>query len=638
MPQQPDLLAISIDDVQPAAGKGGPRLWVRRLVIWRGVGDPIRAVTLRPGLNIIWSPDSGTENEAMGHGGGKTSFCRLLRYCLGENSFGSHALREVVARKIPDGYVGAEVVLDGEAWVVLRPIGVDNRHYCAKGEVLEAAFGREMPHTGLGALCDAITQAFMPEAASRMPLANPVEEAWEVALAWLTRDQECRLLSALEWRSAQTESHSASRQRQLSQADRLVIVRLLVNALSAGEMEASRLAEECSVKIEQTRRQRRRLQHLVEDMQEDLSQKFGASDAQADFWKAQAAEAVVQAEAAADPQLYERLTKAREDKDGAERALTQLGNQLAGLNADLATKTELRKTIDNNSAKAHTHVYDAQNPVCKTCGTRMDQKALDFVREREQERDDLIGKIAEIAGDIGALESNISAVKYQIAAAQQAAKPLAEAVIALERALVDQSRRLSAAKGDITMSTRYATHLGELKTSTNTIEQLVQLQSTHLNAASEHRVAALQNVDRLSLLFDAVLKFLIPETANGKIDLEQNELNLRFQMGGDRSTAAVDSLKIVAFDLATLLLTIEGRTQLPAFLIHDSPREADLGLSIYNRLFTMSQKLEEIGGTPLFQYIVTTTTAPPEAFQKEPWQRLELHGAPADKRVFGMDF
>jgi hypothetical protein len=40
---------------------------------------------------------------------------------------------------------------------VLRPIGIDNRHYCAKGEELEAAFGGEMPHTGLGALRDAIT-------------------------------------------------------------------------------------------------------------------------------------------------------------------------------------------------------------------------------------------------------------------------------------------------------------------------------------------------------------------------------------------------------------------------------------------------------------------------------------------------
>jgi hypothetical protein len=43
--------------------------------------------------------------------------------------------------------------------------------------------------------------------------------------------------------------------------------------------------------------------------------------------------------------------------------------------------------------------------------------------------------------------------------------------------------------------------------------------------------------------------------------------------------------KVVAFDLAALCLTIEGATRIPSFLVHDSPREADLGGSIYGRLF-----------------------------------------------------
>jgi hypothetical protein len=187
------------------------------------------------------------------------------------------------------------------------------------------------------------------------------------------------------------------------------------------------------------------------------------------------------------------------------------------------------------------------------------------------------------------------------------------------------------------MSTRYATHLGELQSSATAIDDLTAKQGEETRKATEQRNASLQTVARLSLLFDAVLKYLIPDGASGTINLDQNDLNLRLQMGGERSTAAVDSLKIVAFDLAAMLLTIEGRTQLPAFLIHDSPREADLGLSIYNRLFMLGEKLEGMGSSPLFQYIVTTTTAPPEAYRKEPWQRLELHGAPPDKRLFATD-
>jgi len=103
--------------------------------------------------------------------------------------------------------------------------------------------------------------------------------------------------------------------------------------------------------------------------------------------------------------------------------------------------------------------------------------------------------------------------------------------------------------------------------------------------------------------------------------------------GGDRTSAAIESLKIAAFDLAVLIRSIEGRTNLPAFLIHDSPREADLGESIYALLFQYVLNLEAVGDTPMFQYIVTTTTAPPKDMQSERWVRLELHGSPPDQRL-----
>ena len=78
-----------------------------------------------------------------------------------------------------------------------------------------------------------------------------------------------------------------------------------------------------------------------------------------------------------------------------------------------------------------------------------------------------------------------------------------------------------------------------------------------------------------------------------------------------RSTAALDSLKVIAFDLAAMCMSIEGGAHQPAFLIHDSPREADLGLSIFHRLFHLVHGMEGIGERPQFQYILTTTTSPP---------------------------
>jgi len=72
-PSQPDLFAASLEGFTPLNGDG-PRLWIRRMVIWNSPDDaPIRDITLRKGLNIVWSPDADADGAPMGHGGGKTS-------------------------------------------------------------------------------------------------------------------------------------------------------------------------------------------------------------------------------------------------------------------------------------------------------------------------------------------------------------------------------------------------------------------------------------------------------------------------------------------------------------------------------------------------------------------------------------
>ncbi|HEX7602923.1 MAG TPA: hypothetical protein VF316_15005, partial [Polyangiaceae bacterium] len=72
-----------------------------------------------------------------------------------------------------------------------------------------------------------------------------------------------------------------------------------------------------------------------------------------------------------------------------------------------------------------------------------------------------------------------------------------------------------------------------------------------------------------------------------------------------------------AFDLAALTLGIEGHGSFPGFLIHDGPREADLDLPIYAQVFRYAVQLEQaFDGDPGFQYIVTTTTPPPEDLQE----------------------
>jgi hypothetical protein len=131
----------------------------------------------------------------------------------------------------------------------------------------------------------------------------------------------------------------------------------------------------------------------------------------------------------------------------------------------------------------------------------------------------------------------------------------------------------------------------------------------------------------------------LPDGVQGSIKLDGNGLKVdaEFSGRGEVSTAALDSLKIVAFDLAALHLAIEEKADLPPFLVHDSPREADLDGQLYAGLFKLVHQWEEKTRVPCFQYIITTTTAPPPELQGDSHVKLRMSSTPAEERLFRMD-
>jgi hypothetical protein len=83
----------------------------------------------------------------------------------------------------------------------------------------------------------------------------------------------------------------------------------------------------------------------------------------------------------------------------------------------------------------------------------------------------------------------------------------------------------------------------------------------------------------------------------------------------------LETPRIIGFDLAVLVSGVEGRGAHPLFHVHDGPREADMDVSIYWSVFALLRALEESYGSrvPAFQYIITTTEAPPEGLRQAPW-------------------
>lgn len=134
---------------QPDFSRPIPSLWVKELRIYSefslGENNLLRTITLRPGLNILWAKprqrSQGNTQRATGvsgHATGKTTFCRFLRYILGETAFGTEEQRTRLRDKFPQGCVVAEVHIDGEPWLIRRPFRVGGApHLAFRGRTMD---------------------------------------------------------------------------------------------------------------------------------------------------------------------------------------------------------------------------------------------------------------------------------------------------------------------------------------------------------------------------------------------------------------------------------------------------------------------------------------------------------------------
>jgi hypothetical protein len=129
-PELPGLAIKAVDgppSLVPAMGREQPSLWVKTLAIhsdWPPSKDTLlRQMNLRRGLNILWarpSSEASVGTKLTGHGAGKTTFCRMLRYVLDDATFGTKDFREAFGD--PDrggfrnGWALGEVIVAGEQW------------------------------------------------------------------------------------------------------------------------------------------------------------------------------------------------------------------------------------------------------------------------------------------------------------------------------------------------------------------------------------------------------------------------------------------------------------------------------------------------------------------------------------------
>lgn len=659
MPKQPDLLGLQPLTVTPAKGLEGPRLWVRRLVIWKEPGgEKVRDIALRPGLNVIWSPDgtddttSAEQANAIGHGSGKTLFCRLIRYCLGEDRFATESQRDQIGNAFLNGIVGAEVMLDGTCWAIVRPLGARRRHMAVANGNLEEIAAGEGTSTGMEPFIEAVDRSVITTALAELVRPRSDGPIWPIALAWLTRDQECRFDDVLDWRSPTSESDSPMPASGQEKGPRLEALRAFLMAITPEEQTTR---SEVNDLTEQRRILDQEIGHRRWEIERTQGRLLFALDLEGqslpemplliDVLRQSADERL-----ATTSQLpaggSAELAAAREQHEAARREWMRLDGERIRVEALIPAEERALAMTQGELPSLSYSQAEAESPICPICEVPIDRALAEGCK--------LSHKIPDAEACRLRCEKRKREHEEQgqtlTALREEKTRSLQELVLAKQQ--LDQSANRVAAI-EKTRDAREATWYNARRVQDD-VERLAGFIDAQDDAAENlrkigakldserERLGAFRDKQarvfgRLSEKFDPIIRRLVGHQAKGRITLKGSGLDLSVDMGGDRRTAAIDSLKVIAFDLAAMCLSIEGATRIPSFLLHDSPREADLGLSIYGRLFDIADELERVGKAPLFQYIVTTTTAPPAEFRGPPYLQLKVYGDPPAQRLLGVD-
>lgn len=612
-----------------------PRLWVETLWLLDSLTaqQPLREIPLQRGLNLIVSPPG---SGSSGHGVGKTAFCQLLRFVLDDPlwSSGSTLRDELLnSRELKEGAVAARVHVGGEAWTVLKP-WLHQKHYRAS----RTADWRQLA-TG-----DAENEFSAYQAALRRHLVEilPVQELptskqsieWYQILAWCSRDQNARYHNYYQWRaegagfSLPAKSPASLMQIVLGLLHDATTLRDLDSTAREIEDQKSKLQALCEEPARLLKHVRRHLTRRLNTAATTPFRQDGLLDHPNLIGIAkQRHEAYQQELSTIDAERQELAAKRQawvEKRAPLKAGIDLLTNEIkqneAMLANDMQRVAELQEEASSLQQQLPTRC-DAGNRLRRDCShvmerieqTQIDRKQRIVLHQRS--KGELESEMAPLRRRRDELEAEAAPMNAEVAAIDQREAELmtrhAQSLAAdqlLSDAIEDYEHYESIASGR-SQSTDIVTVERKLESTRYRHEQF-QIQHDKEREAVKGRRRA------ISESMQAVAKSL-PSFQWGVFNDEDKYRNHPFQMGPMHSTT-FKVLEILAGDIACLLDSTSADSFHPGFLLHDSPREAEMSGAI---LWLLLGHVASSGGDS-FQYIVTTSTEPSDAFKS--FERLRL--------------
>jgi hypothetical protein len=638
-----------------------PRLWVETVWLLES-REPLvvtRTIELHPGLNIVWArePDSADASglASAGHGVGKTSLCLLLRYVLGDDASAITTLREKTVASFPKGGIAAKVHVDGVAWLVFRPYGAYSHSMAKQCGALELLFHTDTSSDFQGYLSDLESASIGRLTAQSLPGTNqPVE--WRHLLAWCIRDQKTRFDGFFHWRDG--EGLGFRRPKK----DPPLFVSSVLGLLDADLDKLIRETEATQTSLDQLESRLPELEKAPEyglaHAERQIRALVGAGEDEPVFETTvgtslefrvkellnaalRSEEELEQQYQQADEGLLQEQLKLASFKGAVERARRDhdIAKSVADANEDEYNRlTTLQSSLEglNGHMCQHGHIDFAD---CEYIKRRRASHSLPWQMDKLAAKANAPRVAAEFAQAKTVLADTERAAQNQeqiVSNARANLRRLQVRIATSETARTQVKHRWD--EFQVMLSQRSqgldSPELNRARTRQRSLsEDLSRLQS----ALAARRSQQSSRAESIKLLTRCVAARLLGESGYGRFMPESETRPFDVSKGGE----AYQVLEVLLGDIVCLLDAATSElSNHPGLLVHDCPREADMSERLYRDFFfTVAEAAQQMAlnrDVP-FQYVVTTTSAPPAELQKPDCLILELLPGSPETMLFKRD-
>jgi hypothetical protein len=630
-----------------------PRLWIQHLALfdYYSPAAKFQEVEFTLGLNVIVGldfPNPKQDNDLGGHSVGKSTLCRLIRYCLGEPTFSTNQGQNLIRENFPHGWVGCELYLDGVLWSVLLPFmrGVQAEPRAGENQSLNELFTHE-PNQYVQ--YQKKLESLVPPNASRAD----VRFAWRHLLAWLMRDQKCIQDNFWDWRTPESESNSPQHRNRKKESEHLVrsVLGLLVN-------EENKLLEELTAiqeALKQAKDAEKEAMALPELYKEIALQQLRNYDALSGIEDGKPLpELMFNLHLAEEEKKIKALEKEHGDLQANLAAMEHAQKYWRSVREQQQNLLDPQKGYLEGLRQPHkvdpnlTMINAVANDECPAAILYKDCVRVQEVRnllEQKQRGVDLAAAMSEkdyqrVTAIIAGIENKLQNAQQNEMKAVKAASDLKDNnipavyknLMAAYRRQDDQKRQWETLKR-VWAILYFGNQNTEYQKAAQAVRKLEDDQNNKEEALSLARQENTMKGEAVTNIFDDLVKNIINTSCYGKFTAG-DDIIFSVQTNGEIDGDALKVMRTVLGDFSSMLYAIDKGLH-PGFLVHDSPRQADMSLVWYQRFFTYIMEIAELAGgrdNAPFQYIITTTTAPPPTLH--PYIRKELASHPPEKLLF----